>query len=117
MFNGDETGNQPEGLSRSTLGLEQDFFVRNELLRRGGDRTVSHNGHFWDFDDVRVWIVGPRRFESGQHGGQDGQGQQETLHRQRIPLRARMWTDETPTRLVGQSTHRLAQTLVAWRYL
>jgi hypothetical protein len=58
MLSGDETGDQTQNLGGAALRLEQDFFVRDELLRRGGDGTIAHNRHLGNFQYVRVRIVG-----------------------------------------------------------
>jgi hypothetical protein len=70
MFNSDKTGDKTKDLGWSALRLKQDLFVRNKLLRRGGDGTITHDGHLGNFHDVRIRIVSLCRFADGQGGGQ-----------------------------------------------
>jgi len=67
MFNGNEPWNQTKYLCGPALGLEQDFFVWNELLRGCGDGTVAHHRHFWNVQDVRLWVVG-KGYSSNEQG-------------------------------------------------
>ncbi len=57
MFDGEETRNQTQHLGRTSLGLEQNFFVRDELLGGCCNRTRANNGHLRHIDDVVVRIV------------------------------------------------------------
>ena len=64
MFDGNETGNEPEHLGGTALRLKQNFFIGDELLRRGGDRTFADDRDFGDFNFVGVRVMGgdPCRF-------------------------------------------------------
>lgn len=56
MFDGDESGDQPQDLGRSSLRLKQNFLVWDELLGRRSNGAVGSDGDFGK-PDIRVWLV------------------------------------------------------------
>ncbi len=57
MFYGKHAGDQSQNLGRSTLGLQDNFFVGDELLRGSRHRTFSSDGDLRDFQFRLVRIV------------------------------------------------------------
>ena len=58
MLHRHHTWNQAKDLSRSPLGLEYNFLVRNELLRGSGHRFFTDDGDFRHFQYRFVRVMG-----------------------------------------------------------
>ena len=70
MLSGDQTRDQTQNLGGAALRLQQNFFVRNELLGRGRDRTRANDGHLRHINDFGVRIVGEGRGDKEQKRGE-----------------------------------------------
>lgn len=66
MFSSDETRDQTQSLRGAALRLEKNFFVRDELLRRGRDRPFAKDSDFRNFDYLLIRIVGLYGLNDGQ---------------------------------------------------
>ena len=65
-----EPRNQAQHLRLTSLRLEQIFFVGDELLGGGRDRTRANDGHLRYINDFGVRIVGEGRGDKEQKRGE-----------------------------------------------
>ncbi|MBH0201784.1 MAG: hypothetical protein HP496_05660 [Nitrospira sp.] len=68
MLNGHKAWDQPKDLRRTSLRLQDNLFVRDELLRRRRHRFFTEHGHFRHFQLRLVATDGRHQTHTQGHG-------------------------------------------------